>query len=299
MIEFNLDTKFRTADYRVKFASYHDENKGKTLYVPKSVKREFGSEIRSDVCFARMKNEFISHTRKSSSPYENPKLDRVGLPIPNRVYYKAVKDDIATPELTESEKHKWIVMCKENKMLPDYVPLSTAKTEEVVFDLDNLTPSILYLYLSSVRNLTETPGFVRGMVRLVSKLQMNFFVAYVFLSNIFITNSGHHIINRSKSYGYNSKELNPEKMKKLSVDLMIGIRRMVNDPTKYDERPLFNRLGRCDWVAFSCNNNIERISKVTYEANAQELFNEHLVKAVMSETDLEAMEHISNLIREK
>lgn len=299
MIEFNLDTEFRTADYRVKFASYHDENKGKRLYVPKSVKKEFGSEIRSDVCFARMKNEFVSHTKASSSPYENPKLDRVRLPIPNRVYYKAVKDQRATPELTESEKHKWIVMCKENKMLPDYVPLSTAKTEEVVLDLDNLTPSILYLYLSSVRNLTETPGFVRGMIRLVSKLEMNFFVAHVFLSNIFITNSGHHIINRSKSYGYNSKDSKPEKMTKLSVNLMIGIRRMVNDPLKYDERSLFNRKGMCDWTAFNCSNNIEKICNLIYEANAQELFNEHLVKAVMSDTDKESIEHISNLIREK
>ncbi len=299
MIEFGLDTKFRTANYQVKFASYHCENKGKRLYVPKSVKKEFGSEIRSDVCFARMKNEFISHTRASTNVYENPKLDRVKLPIPNRVYYKAVKDKIATPKLAESEKHKWIVMCKENKMLPDYVPLSTAKTEEVVLDLDNLTPSILYLYLSSVRNLTETPGFVRGMIRLVSKLQMNFFVAYVFLSNIFITNAGHHIISRSKSYGYKAKDPKPEKMTKISVDLMIGIRRMVNDPLKHDERLLFNRKGKCDWQSFNCNTSIENISKIIYEANAQELFNEHLVKAVMSDTDVEAIEHISNLRREK
>ena len=39
MIKFDLDTKFKTADYRVEFASYHDENKGKRLYVPKCVKK--------------------------------------------------------------------------------------------------------------------------------------------------------------------------------------------------------------------------------------------------------------------
>ncbi len=290
-----IDLKFRNGAYRIPFASYYDERRGSRIYVPRDTKEEFGVSIKNNaVCFARIRSDFKSHNAASSNPYYGDGINRTELPIPNRVYYKIIEDSGSRPELSQLEKYKWIKICKENKLLPSYMPLSTAKTGEVVLNLEKLTPSLLYLYLSTARNIGENPGFIKGMVYLVTKLKMNFYIAFVFLSKVFISGSGHHIIPA----GFN-RRTKPEEMDGIKVSLMIGLSRFVNDPLKYDERRLFAYDGICTWNSFSCSRKIPNISKIAYLTNAQELFNKHLVDAVMAPTDEEAIEHISTLIREK
>jgi len=250
--------------------------------------------LKRNVCFARVRSDFRSHNSTRSSLSYNPGTDRTKLPIPNRVYYEIIEDKASKPELSQLEKHKWIKMCKENKMLPSYIPLSAAKTGKIVLNLEGLTPSILYLYLSTARNIGENPAFVKGMVYLVTKLKMNFYAAFVFLSKVFISGSGHHII----ATGFNGRT-EPEKVENIDVGLMIGLRRFVGDPLKYDSRSMFRYDGVCDWNHFNCSGKITAVSKILYLADAQELFNEHLINAIMASTDEEAIGHISERIKEK
>jgi hypothetical protein len=256
----------------------------------------------------------------------------------NRMYTKL---EVAKPQeknqaskivLTSEERSSWLALAKEYKLLPPYINedaiedipekdqrevsdgnvtrSTTIASGEFIIDLKGLSPAMLYIYLSTIRNIREDPGLPRSVTYLVNEIGMNFFAAYVFSSMVVLNSTGHHILSAYRPYGlcketyqadlgtYTSKALNLrtlEKSIRTPINQAIGLQRMVNSgPRKYDRRDLL-KMG----YSFNCNTTIGKISKVRHLASFQELFDEDIIAAIMSENDREAEECIKKFIEKK
>jgi len=251
----------------------------------------------------------------------------------NRVYDRL---EIMTPGsagrggrflLKPKERVAWISLAKKYRMLPKYtnenaiIDLPKNKIKEVkssncgvstteaygefIFDLEGLSPAVLYIYLSTIRNLREDPGLPKAVLYLVNDLGMNFYAAYVFASKIVINATGHHILGYHRPYGAGDGQLSQERLEEIAIvplHIAIGLQRIVNnDPSKYDKRNLTNPAKEGDYysTSFKCAGTIEKISKVRYEASLQELFDEDIIAAIMSKDDREAEKFIDKFKNKK
>jgi hypothetical protein len=253
----------------------------------------------------------------------------------NRMYSKlevakpAKSDIVLTPE----ERSGWLSLTKKYKLLPPYinenaiedipkekqcstdgmsrVVSSTAiASGEFIIDLEGLSPAMLYIYLSTIRNIREDPGFPRAVLYLVNKIGMNFFAAYVFSSLVTMNSYGHHILDAFRPYGlcketyqrssgtYTNEALDLKAIEAsvlTPISKAIGLQRMVNsDPLKYDSRSLSKTS-----YNFDCTSTINKISKVLYLAHFQELFDEDIIAAIMSENDKEGNECLNRFTKKK
>ena len=197
-------------------------------------------------------------------------------------------------------------MAKEYKLLPPYINAEAVKgtksgtTANGVFiiDLKSLTPSLLYVYLSTIRNIREDPGLPKSVIYLVDELGMNFYLAYTFASGVVISTTGHHIMG-GRRYGManSSKSMTSDEIKekiKIPLQSAIGLQRLVNDPQKYDDRDIL-KVG----YNFNCCSSITAASKIEYEASVEELFNDDTIAAAMSKTDNAANKYVNRLTSSK
>ena len=185
-------------------------------------------------------------------------------------------------------------------------------TGEFIIDLEGLSPTVLYIYLSTIRNLREDPGLAKSVLYLTKEVGMNFFAAYVFASGVVLDSYGHHIFEHIRKYGmckdiydkklhcYTSTSLSLgdiEKAIETPIHLAIGTQRVVNSsPSKYDSREVMNLQGN---HRFNCASTITGVSKVRYSANFQELFDEDIISAIMSKTDREANKFLKEFFKRK
>jgi hypothetical protein len=201
--------------------------------------------------------------------------------------------------LSPSERSEWISLAKKYKLLPPYINENAFEDVfddpnaipygEFIIDLEGLSPTLLYVYLSTLRNIREDPGLPKVILYLVGKLGMNFFAAYVLASKIAIDYLGHHIIDISRPYGSNIDLNSQENSICIPLNRSIGIQRLVNnDAIEYDSRKVMSTTGR-----FNCSSTIGSISSIDYTATFQELFDEDIVAAIMSKDDYEAREFIN------
>lgn len=277
------------------------------------------------VCFAGLLNKLIDAV-STPKHVRNRLYDKVDLMHP-----KAVRESQVNALLTPEECSEWILLAKKYNLLPPYInenaitknPEPEDKhrchseeyadfTGEFIIDLEGLSPAVLYIYLSTLRNMREDPGFPRAVMYLVNDLGMNFYAAYVFASNLVLNSTGHHTISVQRPYGlvktrYDEKRreyvpVSPCTINQIVEDLSIpinfaiGLQRVVNsDPLTYDKR----ELGEKRRSGFECNSTIERASKVRVQLTFQELFDEDVVAAIMSKTDGDARRHLGKFNEKK
>lgn len=246
----------------------------------------------------------------------------------NRMYFRMEvdKEDVKKGAilLSDKERRQWIVLAKKHKLLPPYIKedaikdLSKEKSNKIkgnpaalgefVIDLDNLSPTVLYIYLSTLRNIREMPGFVRVVSYLVLEKKMNFYAAYLIASKIVITVAGHHIIREQRPYGKIKSTIGPNGLRineyltqeivddqfVVGISTAIGMFRVVNnDPLKYDKRNLHDPVGsKVSYYGFNCADNISKISNAKFTARMQDLFDKDIAKAITSKDDAEAHKHI-------
>lgn len=260
----------------------------------------------------------------------------------NRLYFKLEIDEPRKISpgsdriLSPSDRIEWMALAKEYKMLPAYINVEAIKdipeeervasytsydtdnprrvmsTGEFIIDLEGLSPTVLYIYLSTIRNLREDPGLAKSVLYLTKEVGMNFFAAYVFASGVVLDSYGHHIFEHIRKYGmckdiydkklhcYTSTSLSLgdiEKAIETPIHLAIGTQRVVNSsPSKYDSREVMNLQGN---HRFNCASTITGVSKVRYSANFQELFDEDIISAIMSKTDREANKFLKEFFKRK
>lgn len=259
--------------------------------IPDNIKKLTASCMVKDVCFAQL------HTL-----LENTKA--------NRLYYKLkvlskgeVRELQRINLLKPQERVKWIRLAKRYKLLPPYINENAVKkdTAEFIIDIEKLTPSLMYVYLSVIRHIREDPALPRAVLFFVNNLRMNFYAAYAFASKLTIDCTGHHIINVQRYYGEFSQKYD-EKLgasvsvvnspslldgPKLSLCYPIGLQRLVNNPKKYDERTVTK-----GYIRFGCANKIEGISNINTQVTFQELFDKNIKAVIMSKTDTEARKYL-------
>lgn len=281
--------------------------------VPEGFAKDNASKMSTGVCFAGLLNQIKNA--------EN-----------NRVYFKL---EVAKPKksypasgvvLTPKERSGWLSLAKKYRLLPPYIDENTIEdipeekqrstdsggierstaiaSGEFIIDLEGLSPTMLYIYLSTIRNIREDPGFPRAVSYLVNEIGMNFFAAYVFSSFVTLNSIGHHILDTFRPYGmckevyqqdsntYVSEALDLKAIEasvSTPIGKAIGLQRIVNsDPLKYDSMGIA-KAG----YGFNCSNTINKISKVSYSASFQELFDKDIIAAIMSKNDEEAEKYIT------
>ena len=211
------------------------------------------------------------------------------------VYYKMEEnpEDCQVVKLTTEEKHRWISMCVEHGTMPKYISSDDidAKIMKIDITSEGMTPPLLFLYLCSFRYFREDPGFIRSMVYLVDKCKMDYYIAFVVSSRICMNYDLHHSLSVVRKYGEkipNISEL------EIPIHTAIGLRRFVNNPSKYDKRDIWSYNPNEGFNQFRCAQLIESICKTKYRCSIPDTFDHNIVKAVNSDTDEEAKKYIND-----
>jgi len=200
----------------------------------------------------------------------------------NRLAYKPVFETKNKRNvLNKTDIKRWYKIAIENKLLPDYVsPSHFDKT--FVLDLENISPSLLFVYLCTIRNVEEEPDFVRSVVHLVDQRGMAMFAAIVLVTKLTFNKSLHHYMSFGKYYG---TELNINRVR-MELKFMISLKRYLKEPRKDDKRKPSSQ------TRFNAYQTIEGISKIEFKVGAKDVFNEHILAAINSNTDAAANKHI-------
>ena len=215
----------------------------------------------------------------------------------DKVYYKMEEDDRQSVKLTKKEKHEWIELCVKYKTMPKYITKSYIDEKIMIIDVNDekVTPSLLFIYLCCFRYFREDPGFIRAVIYLVSKCKMNYYAAFVLASRICMNYDLHHILNTVRYY---SEKVDIDKVV-ISLNVIIGLSRIVNDPKKYDSRGPRDYDSRGEFNQFRCANTIDNISKVRYNCLVQDLFDKNIIKAIASSSDKRSKEYLDKFISYK
>ena len=141
ILDSNIITdQSRSGSYNVRYALYYDGRRRRknSIYIPENLKSEFGVDFVSNrTCFAGFRGELGSYY--SPDPYT--KRNNKNVPIPNRVYYVPDMKSTGSPKPTLTEMYTWIRLCKQHKLLPEYVAPSVVSKGRVVFDITETSPS--------------------------------------------------------------------------------------------------------------------------------------------------------------
>ena len=215
----------------------------------------------------------------------------------NKVYYKMEEDGKQSVKLTNIEKHEWIELCVKYKTMPKYITKDDIDKKIMVIDIDdeNITPSLIFIYLCCFRYFREDTGFIRAIVYLVSKCKMNYYAAFVFASRACLNYGLHHILNTVRNY---SEKVDVDKIK-VPLNVIIGLSRIVNDPKKYDERGPRDYKSGGGFNQFRCADNIHNISKIKYNCSLQDLFDKNILKAIISSSDKTSQKYIDTFLSYK
>jgi len=215
----------------------------------------------------------------------------------NKVYYKMEEDVSQSVKLTETEKHEWIELCTKYKTMPGYITKNDIDKKTMIIEVDdeNVTPSLLFIYLCCFRYFREDPGFIKAVVYLVNNLKMNYYAAFVLASRICMSYNLHHILNTVRLY---SEKFEMDNVT-VPLNVMMGLSRIVNDPKKYDTRGPRDYNNTGGFNQFRCASNINNISKIKYECLIQDLFDKNIIEAIMAPSDKMSQKHLDKFISYK
>ena len=111
-------------------------------------------------------------------------------------------------------------------------------------NVKNMSPSLLYAYLSVLRYSRDESGFVKSILIMVDH-GVNYYIAFALASKMYIHNTGHHVVNVGRSYPYVDIKKAGEFLKiDLEVGTAISIKRYFDNPGKWDKRSVFGVQGR-------------------------------------------------------
>ncbi len=227
-----------TQVFKEDIKSYHGNNMdvtyrvfhSDTMEIPKSNKIDGSVEANHTACF-------------SGIPYAIKEKKDL-----NRLLYIFDATRNAMKVTSYEDRLKWIDIAIANNALPKYIKNSDIIENRYLFKLDdkNLTPSLLYIYLTTIRVMNEEPGFVRNMITLIEKYKMDYSLAWVFASKISHTNSGHNIIPISRNGAIVPS--NVDDVKGVQLRYAMALKGYLSNPRKYDTRSIYKpRTGGETW----------------------------------------------------
>ena len=158
----------------------------------------------------------------------------------NRLVYKFPHTGEKKLDNAELEnRRKWLQYCQENNAIPDYVTNEMVEIGKIVLDLNDMSPSYVYVILSAFRVMDENPDFCPVAVRLIEKYNIPFTPAWAIAASWVLGNSGHDALEMSNSWiAYGRKEVNINEMC-LDLSKPLGFKFYLKNPKVYDPRQLF------------------------------------------------------------
>ena len=215
----------------------------------------------------------------------------------NKIYYQMEEDEKQSVKLTKAEKYKWVELCVKHKTMPEYITKDDIDKKIMIIDVNdkNITPSLIFIYLCCFRYFREDPGFIKAIVYLVTKCEMNYYAAFVFASRVCINYDLHHILNIVRRY---SEKFDVYKIK-MPLNVIIGLSRIVNDPKKYDKRGPRDYKSGGGFNQFRCASNIHDISKIKYDCLLQDLFDKNILKSIVSSSDETSQKYLDEFLSYK
>ncbi len=132
----------------------------------------------------------------------------------------------------------WCTICREHKLLPEYIGDEFAKTGKFRLIIDILDLRTLYIYLSMARYLQEEPYFVRAIKYLVCDKGINFYIAFAVASRCCICNSGHHVIRTHKKYPHFEPHNDPNTIDTYNISDVIKLKGFLDGEKCIDKIPI-------------------------------------------------------------
>jgi len=251
--------KHKSSRYNVKYHLFNERSKTleQSINIPKSIEKKKGLVTLKNVCFSGLMGTF----------FEDVKL--------NRICYKPKINKV----LKSKDVQRWIDIAKAGRLLPPYVEFEHLKKTFLL--RCNIPPSLLYVYLCTLRDVEEEPDFVRITSYLVEK-GMDIHAAVVAASGITINNSGHHYLRIHA--GYSDR---PVTSVKVPLGKIFQLKKFLENPSTYDKRSC-TLLGKSTSTTyagsqFSAQNTIGKIPASTEkEISIADLFDEDIVDMLSS-----------------
>ena len=255
-----------TPDYEVALGCFNDPRKNVYLVRSKEITETFKKPIAKNICFRT-----LWHDLQQGNP--------------NRVYMRIEDCKKVQVEITSKEKKQWIKLAQKHGFLPKYIRQFWVSKGEYVVNLDdkNMCPSLLYSYLSVIRCIRDEPAFVKSIL-IMTNQGVNYYLAFTLASSIYITNSGHHIVDISKGYPNRAVRSYEAFLKVgLNVGMAIALKRYFDNPRKWDGRHVPRRQDETTKLTWNCHDTIRSAAEyVKVEIKASRLYDPSVVKAVMS-----------------
>lgn len=283
-----VSNKYTHAGNNVDYYCYREEGKStkNKTYLPADPVAEFKAIKQTYVCFAQLLT-IVFGSKKKKAEDEDKQY--------NRVLYHMTVDPKACVKLTLDEQKRFIELSVKYGMLPKYITTDSLISEtegKIVIMLEDLTPSLLYMYLSQYRYLREDPGFVRSILHLHDKAGFDFFAAFVVASRVSIDYTTHHFLTLQRTYGDNSKNL--VSVVTVPFSTIVGLKRFVKKPGDYDKRFAMNTN-----YGYEASSRIEGICKIKRNMSPQELLEPIVKRAFSAMTDEISSKYLAQYDRMK
>lgn len=276
--------KVKVNDNSVLFATYNFKN---PKIVPNKLSDKIKDcEVKQSVCFAS-----ILRNLKNSN---------------HNMAYITINTKDGKYKLNNDIIKRWLKITKRYKMLPYYItPKCFSKNKiKTHLVLENLPPSLIFIYLSVLRYPRENPSFVKKVIHLYDNKELNFWSAFVLASYVHVTNTGHHISSYIKLNVYSDYKTKPADVtEEIDISTMIGLQRMINNPKKYDSR-ITTKLKNNKWIVtndtiFYCAEKLDNIIESNkYTVPIKDLTLPRVVQMVNS-TNKKELDHEFNLYKKE
>ena len=263
-----LSYSYVHGDNNAQYALFESNKK-----INKVSKQDFDKDdMYSGVCFSNLRGDVR----------DNPNL--------NYVYVKCKMDHNTAHMISGYQRRRWLKLAIKNGLLPKSVNNKMeGDVKEYFINFSDLTQAQLYVYLATVRNLREDPGFPISVLYLTKQFGMNFFIAYVLASKVAINAGGHHIIPVGRSYGGQEDLLDID----VPLHMANSLQRFIKNPRRYDTEGIKHKYGFC------CGSKISNICKSKTYIKSKDCVNPLIEKAVMASTTKTFNKFISQFRQEE
>ena len=241
-LEFKDIEQGRSNEYDVNYILYVDKVKGTKIY-RNPILTHNGAKNNNRSCFGSLGYQLDDKA--------NPKYNRL-------IYILKSKKKPSVEHIIPSLdiRKAYVDLCVKYKTLPDCIKLENIKLNKYVIKLDdkNLTPSLLYIYLCSLRMIQECPIFVKDMVNLVHKHNISFYLAWGIASKLGTSNTAHNV-----AYFGSTGGITPKDISRIFVNIKKcrGLMKYLQNPCKYDTKKICNKTSiRSDSIIANASNNL-------------------------------------------
>lgn len=212
---------------------------------------------------------------------------------PNRIAYKP-KINRFGQHLTSSEIERWIERCVEWKLLPPYMEVGHLQDKYFVLKFDDISPSLVYVYLCNLRHYEEWPDVIRISLYLADELKVDPYLAVTFAAYIGCGTSVHNYLHFDEVWTHkNPTPPNPT----VSLAHAVALKWYITNPSTYDTRSCY---GSGDFSAptFTCWPTIQKIVQQLpiIKVPGCDLDHPEVVAAINSVDVVSAKKHINKYV---